>query len=358
MPPKKKLVLKQGERVYTLSKQTAKSMKVAPKHKAKVSEAKAHRIAKQEANKAINKSLESKYFDVNTGVQDELFHEAWYVNSTNRSDIGVQGYQTGYNREIANNEIRMYGVDAASGDTQPITNLKMNRIFQNNETDLALKAFMMEGQKLRPSYAETKWLLQANCVDVSSDCTLACPYRVRMIRVRPNLQKTSYQQVNPEQDLFLDNYGQPFGIQSTNASGSYMFDRLNFHTAKVNSGKERTYTLIADKTFTIMPPSTFAKVAAKGNSADQSDAVGTNSGGCIREIHCNHRIADKKGGTLTYFNAQDTSTGVNGYPDEGFSNEFILFHTIRLGNPGPSGSRVIPGSLTVSCRPVSTFKDG
>ncbi len=303
------------------------------------------------AKKAVLKMAENKYFNTNTSINAEQVNAAWKVAS-NYADIGVWGYSTGYNRQSNpgnENETMKYGVSTADGSDISLTNLKMNQLFLSDNTNQDLRAFTIEGQTLLPGYNGCKWFLNHISVNSSSDETKALNYRVRCVRVRPRAIKGSWQDINPQNDLFVDQFNQPFGIASLDAAGtSAKFTREQFHLAKTNN---RRYNVITDKFYTIAPANTYH--AAGDGTGNSSLAVGTISSGCTT-VTTKHNI----GKQLFYPKAENSTETLDAYPETGFIPEYIFWHVIALGDGGVTqASRDTPLSMTISARPVSAFKD-
>lgn len=305
------------------------------------------------ANKVVNSKTESKYFNTNAAVNGEVCNAAWKI-STQYSDVAVWAYSTGYNRQNNpgnENETMKYGVSTVDGSEISMTNLKLNKVFLNDDgPDEFLRAFTIVGQTIRPSYAECKWFLNLVGQNTDSDNNKGLMYRVRVIRVKPRAIKGSFQDIDPQNDLFLNQYDQQFGIATIETGGTEsVFTREQFHLAKVNN---RRYVVKEDKFFTIAPANTYH--SAGDGQGTSSLAVGTISPGCMTRL-TKHKI----GKELFYPKAAtDVSDDSSSYPEVGFSPEYIMYHAIALGDNGvASSSRGTPLGLTISCRPVSTFKD-
>ena len=305
------------------------------------------------AKKAVNSMAESKYFNTTLSVNAEVTNAAWKV-STDYSDIGVWGYSTGYNRQTnpdAETEVMKYGVSTVDGSEISMTNLRMNRVFLQDEgPDEFLRAFAIEGQTIRPAYNECKWFLNHVGQSTDVDNTKGLVYRLRCVRVTPRAVKGSFIDIDPENDLFLSQFNQAFGISTLNSGGTEaLFTREQFHLAKVNS---RKYRVLQDTFYTVAPAQTYnAQADGSGSSAY---AVGTIAPGCLT-VTTKHNI----GKELYYPQAAtNTTTALVEYPTTGFVPEYILWHVIALGDNGTaSASRATPLGMTISARPVSTFKD-
>lgn len=304
------------------------------------------------AKKAVLNLAESKYFNVRE-LALEVVNSAWKISS-DYSDVGVWGYTTGYNRQTnqgSETEVMRYGVSTVDGSQISMTNLRMNRVFLPNETDETMRAFAVEGLTCRPAFNECQWFLNHVAQSTDVDPMKALQYRLRMVRVTPRAVKGSFQDVDPENDLFLDQYNQSFGIATTNQAGTTAkFTREQFHLSKVNS---RKYRVLQDKFYTVAPANTYNDVPLNDGISTLVSSVGTIAPGCMT-LTTKHNI----GKELFYARANTVDESLEMYPTTGFNPEYILWHVIALGdNNTPSSGRATPLGMTIAPRPVSTFKD-
>lgn len=299
------------------------------------------------AKKVVNQMAESKYFHVAT-IDRDLSAAAWKTAAGVTSEVGVFGYTTGINRNTNSNfplqqVIYKYGVSQVSGAEIDMRSLDMNKVFTDQNVTPQRASYSVEGSTVRPSYNECQWLLDRVQGNVTGNPDNALTYKVRMIRVVPRALKGTFQQIDPKQDLFLDQFNEPFGIQTVNAAGAQVFGHYECLMAKVNS---RRYRCIADKIITIQP-SNLATIMGTFTVPEVNDP--------LRQFKTTHKL-----GKEFYYSEPNEPAGadINQYPDTGFQNEFILFHVIAVGNPTVDvNDRFTPGLLNISARPVSTFKD-
>jgi len=303
------------------------------------------------AKKAVTSMAESKYFNVRE-VSPEVVNSAWKI-STDYSDVGVWGYTTGYNRQTNQGdeqEVMKYGVSTVDGTQISMTNLRMNRIFKSDETNEALRAFAIEGQTLRPAFNECQWFLNHVAQSTDVDESKGLQYRLRCVRVTPRVIKGSFQDIDPEQDLFLNQYNQAFGIATTNSAGTVAnFTREQFHLAKVNS---RKYKVHQDKFYTVAPANVYHDQPLNDGAGSLVSAMQSPTSGCMT-MTTSHNI-----GKELFYPIPNREDANEMYPTSGFVPEFILWHVIALGDNGTaSASRATPLGMTIAPRPVSTFKD-
>jgi hypothetical protein len=294
--------------------------------------------------KVVNQMVESKYFNTNPNIARQVSSPAWRNGNIN-SEIAVFGYTTGFrnNTNSDGDESAMtYGVNAITGNVVSVTSLDMNRVFTTSNSAPQRASYSVVGSSIRPAYNECQWLIDRVQGNVALNEDNGLNYKIRMIRVVPRALKGSFQSINPKADLFLDQYNEPFGISTTNASGQNVFGEYEFHLAKVNS---RRYVVKADKILTMNP-----------SNLGQVDSLFTVN--VVNESQRKFKTTHHLGKELFYSSPNDTSDLKNTYPDTGFENEYILFHVIATGNPETNTyNRITPGLLHITCRPVSTFKD-
>lgn len=298
------------------------------------------------AKKAVNSLAETKYFNTKP-YDNEPFHFAWF-NGGVTAEVGVLGFTTGFEKAMETDgsaDAFKYGVDG-NGSAKNMNSLELNRVFLSNAVVPQSASYAIEGSMLRPSYAETQWLLNRIASDTSIILEQGLPYRVRMLRLRPRSLKGSYQRVNPATDAFLDQFNQEFGIQSVNNQGAPIMDEFQINLAKANS---RKYQVLEDTKMIINPPMTYA-------TENNGGAITYNTVGDTRDTQ---RIFTKKHniGKELFYPDTETNTTASTLPQNGFIPEFILFHVVHIGTPNSILDRLKPTQLSVNVRPVSTFKD-
>ncbi len=300
------------------------------------------------AKSVVLNMAESKYFNTNPSLDQTQAASAW-VNSGVQSEVGVFGYTTGLNRARIDNgttitqTIYKYGVNTLTGAEVEMKSLDLNKVFNENNSSPQRANMSVEGATIRPNYNECQWLLNRVQGNVTANSDNGLVYKVRMIRVVPRAKKGTYLSIDPKMDLFLDQYNEPFGINTTNVAGQNVFTQFECLLAKVNS---RRYKVLADKFITLMP----------ANKAIMSGVFTVNEVyDGLKKFKTKHNI----GKEFFYEDPNNTDAAEFGqYPDTGFQNEFVLFHVIAVGHPETSAdSRLTPGLLNITARPVSTFKD-
>lgn len=298
------------------------------------------------AKRAVNSLAESKYFHTKEYV-DEPFNWAWYLTGGTQSQVGAVGFTTGFEKAMetdGSQDAYKYGVNSTGG-AQNMNSLEMNRVFLSNASNPQGASYAIEGSMLRPSYNESKWLLNRIAGDTTNVLDNGLPYRVRMLRLRPKSLKGSFQRVDPKTDAFLDQFNREFGIQSLDDQGAPIMDEFQINLAKANS---RKYTVIEDTQMVINPPMTYDTI----NDAGAITYVARQTSNTQRQFTKTHNI-----GKELFYPDTETNTTASTLPQNGFIPEFILFHVVHIGTPSSPINRLRPDQLSINCRPVSTFKD-
>ncbi|AXH78188.1 MAG: putative capsid protein [Cressdnaviricota sp.] len=313
---------------------------------------------KQIAKKVTNSLAESKYFATSGGLVSMLPSPVWKTAAIGGfvSEITTLAFTTGFNREKnLNGSIPyFYGKSIVDGSLIPMTELNLNRIFTDSDPVPVRRQSAIEGNLIRPSYAECKWLLERPQSTTTGNPLTGLPYTVRMIRVRPKSIKGAFQKVDPNLDLFLDQYNESFGVGTNNLTSSVLFNKQAFYMSKVNN---RLYHVIEDKMFNVLPSSCSSDLGL--SAAEQSFVVTQPNNTGNKCWTTRHNI-----GKELYYNEPNVVSSSNDdrqYPQTGFENEFVLFHFIGQGSPplasGVEGDIGTADNIRLSARPVSTFKD-
>lgn len=286
----------------------------------------------------INSEADTKYFDCKSLQSNLSFHRA----RSNVSAIGVRGFATCEDKNAQGTRIQ-YGVDPSSNAHQYLTELNMNRTFAEDASNSVAPNHVV-GHYCNPSLAKSEFIMERKFLQTAGfgadySTLRVAPYFVRVIRVAINAPKLSTINIDPENDLFMNELGQEKGIADSD---------FGPHELMMYIINKRKYKVIKDMKFELVPPFT---------STDINTGVGTNalvtnlvSKGHMKRITMVHDI-----GTKLYFEAGGT-TGDNS--TAGQKNELILFHTCQIG-VNSQADLLNNNALQVSLsgKFVSTFKD-
>jgi hypothetical protein len=250
---------------------------------------------------------------------------------TGYPQMQVIGFASGSAAQVGGGGILRYGLDPASGAPRAIYGLQHGRVFAAGDAN----GYAMEGSYTSPSLNITTFNLQRVIVDSLSETLAATstPYFVRVVRVMPRPIKSSRSEMDPQVDLFLDQFSQEIGVSNGN------FRQYELQMLKVNTKK---YKLIQDFDFVMNPPITYNQLDIGGGTYQ----VSTVNSGSRKQMTFKHNIGKK----LFY-----EAPRLNSNPSDGFHNEFILFHVIPLGSENAAG--ISPDDIKIAAKAVGTFKD-
>ena len=187
----------------------------------------------------------------------------------------------------------------------------------------------------------------------------ALPMRFRIIRVTPKQARGVVTDINPDTDLFQNQYGIEQGI------GSADFSQIDMEFSKVNPEK---YAVLQDTKFTLLASNVISsKVVELNNSNQLYEQDSPNSAlQCQKLVSMKHRLTDKPGGDVRY----QTETGWK--PVQGLRREFVFIHAWYIGTGhqvltngadppvlinAVNGMPANPNDVSLVWRFRSTFKD-
>ena len=292
-------------------------------------------VEKKQVVAIINKKAESKYFNTQYNLQGQSFK----LQSTTlaRQEVVVRAFALG-DAQLVSGTYGTYGYD--DDDTaRQITAINSCRTFNTGTTEANYAANIPDGKYVSPSLCKCAWRIHRSMVDdLDADAVKdSNPYLIRMIRVRPRASKYSGSNVIPATDLFVNNYGVAYGIDSDSSEYQKNFGPFEMMTSKVNM---RKYEVIQDTQFQLEPPT----VSTVLNMDYITSQVCPRSQKLITTIH----QQPKK---LFYEGSFDSAT--NSQPLSPQSNELVFFHACILG----TNTKSLKPQVELDCKPVSTFKD-
>lgn len=293
------------------------------------------KLEKKEVKEIINTKAESKYFQGESSLQGQALKVQ--SSTSTLQEIMVRGFTVGPGGTALGDNT--YGYEATGGSARSITPLHMARTFDRVGNDQDYISFLPDGKTVLPSMCRTHWRLHRSKVDTSDaeQDKSAAPYLVRFIRVKPRGSKFSDVTLVPRLDLFQNNYGVAYGIDSPENTFQRNFGLFEMMTSKINS---RKYVTIQDTQFQLGAP-------LVGTQLD-TDLIETLSSMTSQKLlTCNHEQPKK----LHYAGSYDNAD--NREPISGQSNEMIFIHVGVLGTTTKS----IGLNMRIDCKPVSTFKD-
>lgn len=317
-----------GKYSKMLSKSKAKNKKNKKKsglNKTEVSQVKA----------IMNQEAESKYFECENSLQGQALK---YQSSTSTNqEIMVRAFTVGPGGDSVSDNI--YGYESTGGAGRAITPMFMARTFDINSTDADYQSMVPVGKTVTSAMCRSIFRLHRSKVDTSDaeQDKIAAPYVVRFIRVKPRPAKFSDVDLVPRLDLFQNNFGVAYGIDSPANTYQRNFGVFEMMTSKINS---RKYTVVQDTHFQLGAP-------LVGTQLDTDLIETMSSSNSEKYLSCNHKQLKKLHYAGSYDNGPDRE------PISGQSNEMIFIHVGVIGTT----TRSLELGMKIDVKPVATFKD-
>lgn len=308
--------------------------------------AKATKATYQAAVKAVLDMKEEKYF--NCVADQQIYPE---VPTAGSKKCSVAAFATTSNLDPQGNILTYCG--------RNIYKLDMLKPFKSTDTPIRAPN-KLDGKYCIPTSSLIGWNINRNYVEmepIQSSTTdpnsvHGLPVRCRVIRVTPKLAAGVTAQINPSQDLFLDQYGEPYSA----LFNSFTYSDLEY--AQVNTN---VYTVLGDDKFTLVPPLNVTNTDNSGLTYWRPSILAYPTGANTKRMVTSHQLADKKGGAVHY-NQPDAAATVNA--TSGSRREYIFMHFwYQSGDHGNqaalTGAGIVPAfdDIKIHLRPESRFKD-
>lgn len=333
-----------------MPKKTAKMLAGEKRMKARIAAAKRGGLNKTEKKQtkkivdaAIKKEHVLKYFD-SASNEDAVSPNTSSVSGT-KQEVSVLAYSSTTEFDDEGAEIK-YGRQAY----QP---LYLSRPFKESNANASLEAQKLNGQYALPKTARTCFSIERVSYVVPSihnsqtnpanDLAHSLPISYRIIKFGFKASAGTQNDFDPNLDLFVNSFGQPFGIDSPN------FTRLNCKYAPVNTKK---YSKLMDIQGTLQQG-----LIATPNQVDPnytSDIVTGKSGRNNIHMAVNFKLSKRKGGKLFYKLPQAAGTTT---ADSGGQREILAIHTwFDNGHDllGGTGQPEAPTSADIQIKTKST----
>ena len=343
-----------GKTMKKKSSTKRKTMKNRPKTIAAVARSGLNKKEKKEVKAIIRSKAESKYFK--TSLFGSHLGFKLQTNVADSSVVEVLGLAVG--RHDMEQVTGTYGYASAGGAASTLESLNMFRTFQapvlntqenppviSGGDEQKYMTFLPEGRKVSPSFNQTKIRIFRESVNTNSDdkAKMANPYYYRIIRCKPRKSKFTDVDFDPNLDLFLDNFGEAYGIYSGGDTYRPSFQRFELMTSKINS---RRYEVMNDIKFQLLPPTTTTN-GWEGSGTFNGRAVTETSNSSHRLITFNHKAPK-----ILYYDGKYQEDGST-QPLAGNSEELIFIHACMIGDDATN----INMQHKVELKCVSTFKD-
>lgn len=319
----------------------------------KAAVAKASKAAYRAATRAVMDLKEEKYFNVQPDQQIPPL-----VPTAGGKKCSVAAFATTDNNDPSGSIMTYCGTN--------IYPMSMLRPFNSTSTP-TLQPNMLDGKECIPTSALVGWNINRNYTDATdynftspssattpNDPNLVTnlPVRCRIIRVTPKLAAGVTTQIDPDTDLFLNQFGNGYSALGTD------FTYSDCEYAQVNT---RIYTVLGDDKFTLTAP---LNAAWQGNAPAPShwNQQPTFPGGShTKRLVTSHQLAQKKGGAVHYDNPDSTSTIT---ATSGSRREYIFMHfwyecPDHGSQQAIGGTGIVPDAdvIKIHFRPESRFKD-
>ena len=220
---------------------------------------------------------------------------------------------------------------------------------------------LIDGNEVAPTLARSMFTIQRMSVPRSASSSAnpeayrSLPIRCRIIRCTPKLAPGTQVTVDPSTDLFVNQFGEQYGVTST------AFTMSDLEYAIVNN---RLWTTLEDKVFTMKN----APLILSDRFGDAGSGITfpvqlpvTTEADVSKRVSFNHQLTDKKNGTV-YFKEPQAATTLNA--DSGHRREYVFMHFWWLAADGmnpavpPGGAdAAVNRDVLVHSRFISKFKD-
>ena len=181
------------------------------------------------------------------------------------------------------------------------------RPWSENSQDVTTEraALAMEGKWLQPVSSKTRFRLSRNHArideasnnpvpDYPEELAKNCPVICRIMRVTPKLSSSITTEISPDDDIFINEYGEALGPSEPD------FDVKEMVFYKIN---KRRYTVLEDKKIKILSPLTLQYQSYRLNNSNEisfTPIVANTNANCERYVTMYHQLSKNKGGKVYY----------------------------------------------------------
>lgn len=267
-------------------------------------------------------------------------HVLKYFNSSSTDGsaaIAPQFTTVGNNKEVSvvafssTTEFDNAGAAVKFGP-QDYVPLHLARPFKENNADESLVAQALNGQYCLPKRATTTFSIERVAYEVGTDedylvdrkMAHSLPIYYRIIKVGIKAQQGNAIVIDPNLDIMVDSFGQPYGPDSDN------FNRLNMRMSPINTKK---YTKIMDLTGVINQNNIITPVNADPAQANKrTDSVTQKNGASLKHMTIPFMLSQRKNGKLFYDQPQQAGTGPATFTSGGKRELLLCFFTFENGH--------------------------
>jgi len=319
----------------------------------------------QTSIKGLNKTEKKQTKQiVDSAIKKEHVLKYFNSNSTDGSPaISPEITTVGNNREVSvvafssTTEFDNTGAAVKFGP-QDYVPLNLAKPFKENNADESLNAQALNGQYIIPKRATTTFSIERVAYDVGIDdnntpplsAAHSLPIYYRIIKVGIKAQQGNAIVINPNLDIMIDSFGQPYGPDSDN------FNRLNMRMSPINTKK---YTKIMDVTGTLNQNNIMTPTVI--NPTAKSTQFMEKMGSSVKHMTVPFMLSARKGGKLFYDQPQQAGTGPSTFTSGGKRELLLCFFTYENGHNllGAEGQLRAPvaSDIQIKFKSTSAFVD-
>lgn len=310
------------------------------------------KIAKSIVKTEMKKKTELKFFDSNEhrGIQPQavvgskLSCIGFSSTDVVQPDSGVYQYPVGTN----------------------IVSLKCLQPFKSNDADVKLRRYQLDGRECNPITARAKYVLNRTVAQNVNDLNDTppptqglgdniCnnfPVLCRVIQVVPKLASSINTEANPAEDLFLNRYGTPTGVDKLD------IDNIDVMVHPIN---KRRYKIQQDFKFKLQTPFAISWTANnEGEDRPYLTSTTPNNDYCQRLVNSYYQLADRKGGKVFYLDPNVSSCA---NATSGHQRTYTLFHFQYMSIDSFASTTQLnaedlcPTDLSIDVNTISRFTD-
>jgi hypothetical protein len=305
---------------------------------------------KKIVNAAIKKEHTLKYFDSNSTDGSPAIAPAITVVGNNKEVSCVAFSST--------TEFDNTGAAVKFGP-QDYVPLNLAKPFKENNADESLNAQALNGQYCLPKRATTTFSIERVAYEVAlggiaidKKIAHSLPIYYRIIKVGIKATQGSAVVINPNLDIMVDSFGQPYGPDSDN------FNRLNMRMSPINTKK---YTKLMDLTGTINQNNIITTAAFSPTEANSSDIITQKNGASLKHMTIPFMLSQRKNGKLFYDQPQQAGTGPSTFTSGGKRELLLCFFTFENGHNLLGGTdqlnAPIGSDIQIKFKSTSAFVD-
>lgn len=314
------------------------------------------------ATKAADARAETKYF----ATEEDKKYPPIVPNGTATKKCSVLAFSTTneYLDDLATK------VTYGGHDVKP---MHMLRPFKDSNASGYLAQQAINGNYVLPWKPQLQFVIERNSVDISGGSSFdgnspytgsvnsqtyrLLPIRCRIIRATPKMHMGTTTKLEPEKDLFLNQYGEKQGVGQQSGD---LLSRIDLEYAAINT---RKWTVLNDTKFTLKSPPVVSKYTLAtpntGGGMNLMDMPTASDAEACKYLLYDVQLAQKKNGPV-YFEDPNNATGVEATNAQAMQRrEYVFMHFWFSSSDHLDHVDAQPDDLdmNIRARAVSMFKD-